>query len=159
MTDRAASDTASLAAPRRDRAAEASKRRLDILLTLALLHLGHGQPQRGLTYAMLANTFAPTDRAARRVLAFGLFRNGAQSEALDAIDGLRAEIEPERDGVLELMRAECLKARGAEGDDEAAQDAFWRAMALKAETEQQDERQTGRRDDRNDRRDGAPARR
>ncbi len=114
------------------RTAKAEKRRLDLLLTLALLHLGHGQPQRGLTYAMLANTFAPTDRGARRVLAFGLFRNGAQSEALDAVDALRSEIAPERDRVLELMRAECLKARGDEGDDEAAQDAFWRAIALDA---------------------------
>jgi hypothetical protein len=107
-----------------------TRKRLDLLVTLALLHLSHGQPRRGLTYAMLANTFSPTDRSARRVLAFGLYRNGAQTEALDAIDGLRQEIAPARDRVLELMRAECLKARGAVGDDEAAKDAFWRAIAV-----------------------------
>jgi hypothetical protein len=114
------------------RSAPENRKRLDLLLTLALLHLGHGQPQRGLTYAMLANTFSPADHAARRILAFGLYRNGAQSEALDAIDSLRRELAPRRDKVLELMRAECLKARGNDGDDEAAKDAFWRAISISA---------------------------
>lgn len=114
----------------RDPSQQETRRRVDLLIALALLHLGHGQPQRGLTYAMLANTFAPVDRGARRTLGFALYRNGAYSEALEMIDGLAAEITPRRDRVLELMRAECLKARGGAGDDEAAQDAFWSAISL-----------------------------
>lgn len=111
-------------------AAAPDRARIDLLLGLALLHAEHGQPRRALTYALLAQTFAPADPMTRRMLAFALLRNGAAQEALDMLAPLVVDgaAQPE----VELLRAEALRALD---QPDAASDAFWRAISARVPAE------------------------
>jgi Flp pilus assembly protein TadD len=115
----AAPVAASAGAPDRDR--------IELLIALALLHAEHGQPRRALTYALLAQTFAPADPLARRMLAFALLRNGAAAEALETLEPLVDPMNPTPE--IDLLRAEALSALDR---SEAATDAFWRAVGARA---------------------------
>lgn len=114
-----ATAAASAGAPDRDR--------IELLIALALLHAEHGQPRRALTYALLAQTFAPADPLARRMLAFALLRNGAAAEALETLEPLVDPVNPTPE--IDLLRAEALSALDRA---EAATDAFWRAVGARA---------------------------
>lgn len=101
----------------------APARRIALLSALALLHAEHGQPRRGLTYAMLAHALAPADAEARRALAFALLRNELAQEALDAL-GPEDPATPAPASET-LLRAACHSALGSTGP---AADAFWSAI-------------------------------
>lgn len=108
-------------------ASTADRERIELLIALALLHAEHGQPRRALTYALLAQTFAPADPLARRMLAFALLRNGAAAEALETLAPLLDPGAP--DPEIDLLHAEILRALDR---TEAASDAFWRAIGARS---------------------------
>lgn len=121
--------TPAIAAPTTARAGAAEQReRVELLLALALLHSEHGQPRRALTYAMLAQTFAPADPLTRRMLAFALLRNDAAAEALETLAPLLDAAKPQPE--VDRLHAAALDALGR---PQAARDAFWRAIGARPE--------------------------